>query len=73
MELLLVAGKLIFFQERKNVGSLFMSLTQGPHLVPFLLKIGSPFQNSWPLGPLLIGEQKAFDSLWQVYNFWVLE
>ena len=23
--------------------------------------------------PLLIGEQKAFDSLWQVYNFWALE
>jgi len=51
-----------------------------------LPKIGSPFG---PLStvfgspcdcgtvefvcPLLIGEQKAFDSLWQVYNFWALE
>ena len=60
----------MFSGKKKNWISFYV-VNVSSRFGPLSVKNWVPFSEF--LGPLLIGEQKVFDSLWQVYNFWVLE
>ena len=55
---------------KKNYNIIFKT-KEGSPFGPLFVKNWVPFSEF--LGPFLTGEQKTFDSLWQVYNFWVLK